>query len=419
MFFKVGTYKDAIEPFTQNHMSDASREHNRRWLQNLWGQYTNDIESRRNLTSGTVDDYVNNLETTMRRFQGDSAAIAANLSLVDQLLSVEEQEQWLAERLGNGEDFGYNAINYSRYLSLTQLEQPSYSDKVGVLVARGTIMDGEQPEGSIGSTTFSDLIRQAREDQQIKALVVRVDSGGGSAFASEVIRNELQKTRDSGIPVYISMGSVAASGGYWMSTAADEIWATPTTITGSIGVFSAFATLEDSLEKMGIYTDGVGTTDLASALRPDMPLSEPVRIMLQQGVNHVYRQFIGLVAEARNSTPEAIDHVAQGRVWSAEDALELGLVDTLGDLDQTIAAAAEAAGITEYGTKWVERQKTPQEQFLMRIGKQFSLVNVGTEQSSLQRVIGIIETHLDPIFSLPKTQDPRQIYASCLTCSAP
>lgn len=417
--FKVGTYKDAIEPFTQNKMSDASREHNALWLDNLWSRYGDHIETQRELEAGAINHYVDNLDNTMRTFKGDSAAVALELGLVDQLMTAEQQQQWLASEVGSGDDYGYQAVDYDQYLALTDLEQTKHSEKIGVVVASGTIVDGEQPEGSIGGDSFSALIKDARERDDIKALVVRIDSGGGSAFASEVIRDELAKTREQGIPVFISMGSVAASGGYWMATASDEIWATPETITGSIGVFSAFPTLEDSLEKLGVHTDGVGTTSLAGAMRPDMPLSDSVKTLLQQSVNHIYSRFIGLVAEARGQTPEAIDQIAQGRVWSAEDALEHGLVDQLGDLSDTIEAAAMAASLDEFSVEWIERELSPQEQFFKELNQQFGHVKFDRENQLITRLTALLEVTFPPLMTLSPTADPRQIYAQCVGCDAP
>ncbi|MEJ2418101.1 MAG: signal peptide peptidase SppA [Exilibacterium sp.] len=267
------------------------------------------------------------------------------------------------------------------------------------------------------------MLRDARNNTNIKALVLRVDSGGGSAFASEVIREELAATQMAGIPVVVSMGSVAASGGYWITTAADEVWATPTTITGSIGVFGLFPTLEKSLDKLGVHTDGVGTTELAGAIRPDRALPPQAQSVIQQSVEDIYNRFLGLVAEARASTPEKIHTIAQGRVWTGSMAKNLGLVDELGYLNDAIAAAARHAGLEQYDITLIKKPLTPKEQLL----KELTGGSVAASgQVSTHALVNLLPAGLkqwvapliEPL-SLMWTKDPRHIYAQCLICTAP
>lgn len=420
--FRAGTYKDAVEPYLQNEMSEVSREHNRLWLEDLWRTYLERVETTRQLDAGSLNDYINNIDEHMLRVGGDTAQLALQLGLVDKLSSHTELRQDLTGKFGRDEQGDYQALEYWDYLDLTDAEQPQHHNKVGLLVASGMILDGEQPNGNIGSETFSQLIRDARKNQQIKALVVRIDSGGGSAFASEVIRQELQATRDAGMPVIVSMGSVAASGGYWMAMASDEVWATPTTITGSIGVFSAFPTLEKSLSNMGVHTDGLATTELAGALRLDRALSPLASGVLQQGVNHVYQQFLSLVAKARNSTPAQVNQIAQGRVWTGNAALQLGLVDQLGSLSDAINAAAKRANLTKFDVEEVRKPLTPSEQFAQQLAQEFN-ASVSLDTSSVQW-LSVLNQRLAPLTQSlsPQQQmwmDARAIQATCIGCTAP
>lgn len=421
--FRVGEFKDAVEPFLQNSMSTASREHNSQWLNELWSTYTAQVEGGRKLPPGSLNDYVNNMGAHLARVQGDSARLAKEAGLVDQLASPNQIEAILRERLGSSDDGStYQAIDYFSYLHYHYTLRPDASDRIGVLVAQGTIIDGESAPGTIGGDTLVNLIRQVREDDAIKALVVRIDSGGGSAFASELIREELQAARDDGLPVVVSMGSVAASGGYWMAMAADEVWATPTTITGSIGVFSAFPTVENSLSEMGIHTDGVGTTALAGAMRIDRPLDDNTRAILQLGVDNIYQKFLNLVAASRASTPEAIHKVAQGHVWTGARALELGLVDQLGSLDEAIVAAADQAGVNNYEVEIVREALSPGQQLLEQLTGSVSS-HIGAQISSHWTVPALVQQLWSPLLQtatrLQQMNDPRGLYVQCLECLAP
>ena len=366
--FKVGKYKDAVEPYTRNDMSEASREHNRLWLDTLWQVYRHTIETQRELPSGAIDDIINNSTKLLQDAGGDTALMAQQAGLVDTVASRQDISRNLIERFGfDDRTDQYKHVNWSRYLQhRRELPLPG-ANYVGVITARGAIYGGDQPPGVVGSETFIQLLRQAREDKDIKALVIRVDSPGGSAFASEIIRAELEATRNAGIPVVISMGSVAASGGYWIATGGDEIWALPTTITGSIGVFSVIPTLEQSLAKLGVYTDGIATSKLAGIMDPSRALSEPAAAVLQMSVDSTYQRFLQTVADARDLTLEQVHEIAQGRVWSGEHAKQLGLVDQLGTLQDATAAAAAMAELPEWKTKEITPPLTPMEQLVMQL----------------------------------------------------
>ena len=421
--FRVGKYKDAVEPFIRNNMSAASREHNQEWLNQLWGQYTSRVEAQRQLPSGAVNTYIEQLDQQLRAVDGNAAQLALESGLVTQVLDHRQRQNKFTQHFGKS-PFGhsFNAINHRAYLAQTQPKASSAKGKIALLVASGTIMDGEAPEGGIGSETFIQRLQQVREDDHIKALVVRIDSGGGSAFASEVIRAELEALRRDGMPVLVSMGSMAASGGYWMAMGADEVWATPTSLTGSIGVFGAIPTFENSLELLGIQVDGVGTTDLAGALRPDRALSPKAETLIQQSVDHIYRQFINLVSQARGLEPEQVHQIAQGRVWTGARAKELDLVDELGSLDEVIAQAAKRAQLKEYQLVPISRPLSPFEQIVRqlqdsRVGAYLPRVqSTDWLPDNLKRTLSPL---LAPLRALGDMDDKHAVYARCLVCVAP
>jgi len=359
--FKVGTYKSAVEPFIRNDMSEYAREANEEWLGDLWRIYLEDVAAARDIKAETLNKYAQEIPRLMAEANGDTAKAALDAGLVDQALTRVEMRQHLIDLVGEDEKtHSYNSIGMSDYLKTIKSDRfgrNTGGDKVGVIVARGTILDGTQPAGTIGGDSTAALISKARNDESVKAIVLRVDSGGGSAFASEVIRRELEKARADGKPVIASMGSVAASGGYWISTSADQIWAHPTTITGSIGIFGMFPTYQRPLaEHLGIRVDGVSTAPLAG-IRPDRELPAEVGSVIQSMIEQGYREFLQRVADARGMTTEEVNAVAQGRVWSGIDAHEVGLVDSLGGIDDAIAAAAELAKLDDgYVVSYIEEE---------------------------------------------------------------
>ena len=430
--FRVGAYKDAIEPFTRNSMSEPSREHTSQWLNSLWRVYTSRIEQSRNLPTDAINDYVNNFAGKLANHKGDTAELALETGLIDELATRQQMLKQLQKAIGRDDKLGYPFIDYKRYLNASRLavsaeslspDTPSKAT-IGVVVAKGAIIDGYDRDGSIGADDFAALLRQAR-DQHPAALVIRVDSPGGSAFASEVIRNEITAVRESGIPVVVSMGSVAASGGYWISTAANEIWATPTTITGSIGVFGVVPTIEESLQALGIHSDGVGTTALADFYHLNRPLSAPAKTIIQQNVNNIYQRFLTLVADSRGSSPEAVHDIAQGRVWTGEKAKELGLVDGLGNLEDAVAAAARIAGVSDYQQQIIQPPLDFQEQLLAALSR--SEIAIGLIQAVAQRLPNHPFSALQPLQAplnqaktlVNRLNDPSNIYLTCYECSSP
>lgn len=421
--FRSGKYKDFVEPFLRDSMSDESREHNAQWLNALWAQYTQTVEAHRKLPSGSLTTLINNLDTKLAEVKGNAAQLALNEKLVDKLVSRNEIDELLIEKFGKSTEGNfYNAVGVHSYLAEMHLHKLPKDEQVGLIVASGTIQDGHQQDG-IGSENFVEILRSVTEDDSIKALVIRVDSGGGSAFASEIIRAEIDAIRKKQIPVFISMGSVAASGGYWMATAGDEIWATPTTITGSIGVFGAFPTLENSLQKIGLNTDGISTTELGGALSIERPLAPKMNSIIQSGVDRTYQNFLELVAAARKKDVNEIHEVAQGHVWTGTKAKEIGLVDHLGTLNDVIDAAAKKAELKDYSVKLVTQKLSPKEEFVRKlVGEDAhafvpkSLLKPLVDLNNVQQELSPL---LKPLMALQKMTDPQGVYASCLECVSP
>ncbi|MEZ5571943.1 MAG: signal peptide peptidase SppA [Halioglobus sp.] len=417
--FRAGDHKSAVEPFIRDDMSPAEKEVTSRWLENLWSQYTTTVESRRALKPGTVNDYINNFSERLASQGGDAAQTALQAGLVDKLLGRSDGNEYLVDLVGASNDDGlYEAVEFERYaahkrpLSLGVSE----TNRVAVITAEGNIIPGEQPPGNIGGDSLAQLIRGTVEDEGVKAIVLRVNSGGGSMFASEIIRQQLLHARDMGIPVVVSMGTVAASGGYYIAADADEIWATPSTITGSIGVFAAFPTFEDLLQRVGIYTDGVGTTDLAGSLRADRPLSPELVTALTSGVEFAYKSFVQIVAQGRNMTPEAVDPIAQGRVWSAEDALQAGLIDKVGTLSDAIAAAAKRASIEDFQVDYVEQPLSPRDMLMKQLANSVGSLNLWTASATNAALSGLLAPVRGAVQELNSLQDPAHLYMRCTAC---
>jgi len=418
--FKVGTYKTALEPFLRDDMSKEAKESNLAWLNELWSAYKADVATLRGLDPSSIDDYINHMPTHLEKVQGDTATLALAHGLVDGLKTRDEVQDELIGLVGKDRDSGtFQQIDFYDYLDINRpflkRIRPN-RPKVGVIVAKGLILDGDQPSGTIGGDSLADLIRQARENDKIKSVVLRIDSGGGSAFASEIIRREVELTNRAGKPVIVSMGSIAASGGYWIASAADEIWASPATITGSIGIFGAFATFEKSLASLGIYSDGVGTTKLADALDPSRPINPLVKDAMQQVIEQGYRRFVQLVARGRNMAPEEVEKIAQGRVWSGQTAVKLGLVDKLGSLQDAVRQAANKAGLRDYEITYIEKPLTSRELFIQHLNRfLFRFIGDGAldDLHLRSRLLSYFGTELEQLMLL---NDPRGMYAYCLTC---
>lgn len=368
--FRVGTYKSAVEPITRDSMSIEAKEQTRDLLNSLWALFTGDITRQRALSADAIDRYANGIIAGLAATGGDTARLAMEHKLVDGLMDRQEIHDYLIKQTAAAPEKGFSQIALRDYLrTLT----PSYKAKsrpgaadhiVGVIIAEGMILDGTQPPGAIGGNSLAALIRKARLDPAVRAVTLRINSGGGSAFASEIIRQEILELKKSNKPLVVSMGSTAASGGYWIAADADEIWASPATVTGSIGIYAAIPTFENSLAALGVHSDGVGTTQLASGLNLTHPLPPPLKEAIQMTLDHGYHRFLSLVAAGRNIDMEKVQTLAEGRVYTGKEAQELGLVDKIGNLEEAIASAARLAKLDAYTACYIERPRTFSEEML-------------------------------------------------------
>ena len=353
--FRVGTYKSAVEPFIRDDMSPAAREADSRWIGELWQNYLNTVAANRQIPAQQVFPGAQGLLEGLTKTGGDTAKYSLENKLVDALASSAEIEKTLTKEFGwSKTDKNYRAISYYDYALKTPADT---GDSIGVVFANGAIMDGEETQGNVGGDTTAAQIRDARLDPKVKAIVLRVNSPGGSVTASEVIRAELAAARAAGKPVVVSMGGMAASGGYWISTPANYIVANPSTLTGSIGIFGVITTVENSLDSIGVHTDGVSTSPLAD-VSITRALPPEAQQMMQLSIENGYKRFITLVADARHSTPEQIDKIAQGHVWTGQDAKANGLVDSLGDFDDAVAKAAELAKVKQWHLEYYVDEPT-------------------------------------------------------------
>ncbi|MBE5188931.1 signal peptide peptidase SppA [Vibrio parahaemolyticus] len=414
--FRVGTYKSAIEPFIRDNMSDAAKESATRWVTQLWSAFVDDVTTNRNINAKVLNPTMEELLTEMKSVDGDLAQLAVKMGLVDELATRQDIRTLFAKEFGSDGKDSYNAISYYDYLATIRPDFTLANHDIAVVVASGAIMDGQQPRGTVGGDTVASLLRQARNDEKVKAVVLRVDSPGGSAFASEVIRNEVEALKKAGKPVVVSMSSLAASGGYWISMSADKIVAQPTTLTGSIGIFSVITTFEKGFSKLGINTDGVGTSPF-SGDGITTGLSEGASQAFQLGIEHGYKRFISLVGSNRDMTVEEVDKVAQGRVWTGQDALSFGLVDQMGDFDDAVELAAKLANVTDYGIYWVEEPLSPTELFLQEFMNQVK-VSLGVDATSLlpKSLQPVAQQFEQDASLLQSFNDPKGQYAFCLNC---
>ncbi|WP_264875244.1 signal peptide peptidase SppA [Vibrio agarivorans] len=415
--FRVGTYKSAIEPFTRDDMSPEAKEAASRWLSQMWGAYVDDVASNRDIKPEALNPSMEEFLALMKEVNGDVAALALKIGLVDELATRQEIRAQMADVFGAKGKDSYNAIGFYEYQNTFFNDYSSASDDIAVVVVSGAIMDGRQQRNTVGGDTTAALLRQARNDDDVKAVVLRVDSPGGSAFASEVIRHEVVALRQAGKPVVVSMSSLAASGGYWVSMSADKIIAQPTTLTGSIGVFSVITTFEKGLDNIGVNTDGIGTSPF-SGVGVTTGLSDGASQAIQLGVEHAYSRFTGLVAEGRNIDINEMQKIAEGRVWTGQDAMNLGLVDEMGDFDDALAAAAELAELDDYNVHWVQEPLSPVQQFLNEMFNQVSIAAFEHFNVSLPSAITPITEQMTQDANLLNSfNDPKGHYALCLNCN--
>jgi protease-4 len=367
--FRVGQFKSAAEPYILDHASPEAKEADAYWMGGLWDRYLDEVARLRKLEPAALRAAVDGLPEAIAGTKGDLGQLAFSQHLVDGLATHDDLENMMrkegvpAGRKGEG----FRQVDLRRYVASLSAGG-AFAPGVAVVVAEGEIVGGKQPQGTIGGESTAELIRAAREDRRTKALVLRVNSPGGEVYAAEQIRREVELTKEAGIPVVVSMGDVAASGGYWISMNADRIYAEPNTITGSIGIFGMYFTVPGTLDKLGVKSDGVGTGPLAGAFNITRPLDPKVAALIQAIIDKGYRDFVGNVAKARGKPYDAIDTVAQGRVWTGQQALERGLVDQLGGLREAIADAAERAKLGKNpAVHYVEAPLGGFEQFLVSL----------------------------------------------------
>ena len=412
--FRVGTFKSAVEPYIANEMSDAAKEANLDYLNILWDSYKDVISRNRKMSSYEIQNLVDNADQILTNPEESTAEALMNYGLVDTLLPRTKIRSYLKDIFGESEDKkSFAKISGYEYFQLIQSEKDSKSnkDKISVIVARGTIVDGDQPPGMIGGDSTSRLIREAHEDENVKAIVLRVDSGGGGVFASEQIRLELIEAKEKGVTFIASMGNVAASGGYWISANADEIWASHNTITGSIGIFGILPTLDRALKEVGINSDGVSTSKLDLSGDITKPLDTGLAKIIQSEINYGYKRFIELVSEARDIPIEEVDKIAQGRVWAGSKAKELGLVDEIGDLEMAISRAAELAGIEEYSIYYPIQFEDWREQLIKRFSGMISLFVPSYIRQNM-----LLKVTVNALKDLDQLNDPKGLYVICDSC---
>jgi len=413
--FRVGKYKSAMEPFTRSDMSPAAKEANLALIGDLWTEYTRTVEQGRELAENSLQANFDKVDVDLADLKGDMAALAVQYGLVEGIKTREEWRQFLAEKLAvKSVKLKDKTIGHHAYLAAHKAKMPP-KDMIAVVYANGTIMDGQHPQGTAGGDTVSRHLREARLDEKVKAVVLRVNSPGGSAFASELIRQQVLLLKEAGKPVVVSMGSLAASGGYWISANADEIWAAPTTITGSIGVFGAIPNFEGTMAAIGIATDGVGTTPLSVA-GVSKPLPEKVKAIIQSSVENIYDRFLTIVAEGRGMTTEQVNEIAQGRVWTGNKALELGLVDKLGTFEDAVTSAAARAGVEDYKVAFWEDPIPWQAKLIMDIMERNTTIGSMLLAKAMTPQDILAAKIMAKLSIFGQLNDPNHAYVLCVSC---
>ena len=414
--FRVGEYKSAVEPFLRNDMSPEAKTANQAWLNDLWDVYNQQVSAVRKLPEKAVDTYARNFAPELLKRSGDAAPYALDAHLVNHVETLSQFRKRLSDKVGYDKDKGtFRQIDFASYLRAVKREHKGNpANKIALVVVQGEIVDGESDNDTAGGDTISGLLEDARKDDNVKAVLLRVNSPGGSVAASEKIRRAVEALKDDGKPVVVSMSTLAASGGYWISMAADQIWAEPSTITGSIGIFGMIPTIDQPLAKIGVHTDGVGTTPLAGAFRIDRPLSPEAKTIVQSTIEHGYHEFIAGVAKGRNLPVDKVDSIARGRVWSGVAAKGLGLVDSLGSLEDAEAAAAKLAEL-KAGTYRLDELEPQHDLWTQWLGRIFggAHADLSLLQALLPRHSALAQPVLDAATLLRRFNDPRGEYAYC------
>ncbi len=367
--FRVGAFKSAVEEYTRTDMSPEDRQESLGYLNVMWSTYQSAITRARKMPPDGVSNYVTSLSKTLGAASGDAARVALDAGLVTGIKTRQDVEKRLSALVGADESSGsFKSVSEQDYVRIVRAQMKIRADgkpRIGVIVASGEILDGDQPSGTIGGDSTARLIREARLNKDVHAVVLRVDSPGGSVLASEQIYREVLALRAAGKPVVVSMSVYAASGGYYISAPADEIWASPATLSGSIGIFAVIPTIDKTLGKVGVTVDGVGTTPLSGQLRIDRPLGEEAKVLLQSQISRGYEEFLARVSAGRKMTRDQVDTIAQGHVWAGTDAKRLGLVDQLGFFDDAVKSAARRAKLTDYDVEFIEPELSWAQQLVL------------------------------------------------------
>lgn len=419
--FKVGTYKSALEPFTRNSMSDEAKEANQLWLNKLWSNYRGEIARQRKLKPSDIDYIISETARLLQKTGGDFAQMALETKLVDGLKTDQEFKEYMKSQVGAGrKSKGFLQVDLAEYMSTVPRsyrlsDGKENKEQIALIFAHGNIIHGRSAPGQIGDMDLIAKINRAKEDNNIKALVLRIDSGGGSAFASEQIRRALLAFKSEGKPVVISMGSTAASGAYWLSADADSIIASPVTLTGSIGIFGAIPTFERSLAEIGVYGDSITTTPYGGSINLTRDLDTELSLVIQLGVENGYQQFLDIVANGRNMEIDKVAEIAEGRVWDGETAKDLGLVDQLGSLEDAVERAAALAGLTTYAPIRINNYRTPGEQFFARLRSNLAQLIHTDEHSLLSSPFAAkVTDEVNQYSFLFSKGDPSHVYAHSL-----
>ncbi|MEL0137460.1 MAG: signal peptide peptidase SppA [Halieaceae bacterium] len=415
--FRAGDNKSAVEPYLRDDMSDSERAVVSRWISGLWAAYTDLAETGREMPAGALNTFIENFAEQLAASNNDLAETLMAGGWVDVLADRAEMNALLVERVGATDDEGLaQTIDFERYFEDMKQQRMLAEEGlplIAIVPVEGTLVPGESEEGMAGSDTINGYIDTAMEAEDIAAIVLRVNSPGGSVFASDLIRRKLSEASEAGIPIVVSMGTVAASGGYWIAAEADQIWALPTTLTGSIGAFSAFPTIEGIFEYLGVTSDGVGTTSLAGAVSLDRGVSPEMARIIQSLSYSAYDDFVDLVARGRGMDPEAVEEIAGGLVWTGAEAAGIGLVDELGGLDQAVAAAAALAGVDNWRTG---RTTVPPsfesvllEELSRTLGASMSFGGAWTDS--------LVASFKPLVKGLSDLRDPMHVYVQCLACA--
>jgi protease-4 len=413
--FRVGTYKSAVEPFLRDDMSPAARDADSRWVGQLWQNYLNTVAANRQITPEQLFPGAAAIIAGLNAVKGDTAQYALDNKLVDALGSRAAADQELVKTFGlDKQSNDYRSVSiYDYSVKTTSTQQDG---NIAVVMASGAIMDGDETPGNVGGDTTAAQIRDARLDPKIKAIILRVNSPGGSVTASEAIREELAAAQAAGKPIVVSMGGMAASGGYWISTPASYIVANPSTLTGSIGIFGVINTLENSLDSIGVHTDGVATSPLAD-ISTTKALPTEVQQLMQLTIENGYRNFVGLVAKSRHKTPEQIDAIAQGHVWTGSDAKANGLVDALGDFDDAVKKAGELAKVSKPQLSWYQDDPSFLDMMLSQMNASVQAVLPDTLKAWLPApMLDVMSAMKAQPGLFDKQNDPQNRYAFCLNC---